>query len=247
MAALCFVLLPPLIVVCSEAFLNPALSIPALPFHHHNLPRIQVLASSVQQGAINGDNGPESNETELLPGSDAWLIAIMNRTSCPPLKEQIKNIRRACTPVIGTNIAYTERPQWKGVVDWEDSNLIYFAFSNEMAVAVQWTNYSEPASIELLTKNEVGEMFEKWVDDPSWQRRYNNVGIDLDIIGATLKGVYLAGNELYVNTWTRLFFDLGEVGWLEVHTSSDVNGYEYCHELFRDKPEVDLIRVCRSF
>jgi len=227
MAALCFVLLPPLIVVCSEAFLNPALSIPALPFHHHNLPRIQVLASSAQQGAINGDNGPESYETELLPFTDAWLIAIMNRTSCPPLKEQIKNIRRACTPVIGTNIAYTERPQWKGVVDWEDSNLIYFAFSNEMAVAVQWTNYSEPASIELLTKNEVGEMFEKWVDDPSWQRRYNNVGIDLDIIGATLKGVYLAGNELYVNTWTRLFFDLGEVGWLEAHASSDVNGYQY--------------------
>ena len=159
----------------------------------------------------------------------------MSRISCPPLKEKIKNIRKACTPVIGTIIEYAETPAFKDVIDWnddwtkttfawEDSNLTYFVFSNEMVLAVQWTDYSGPASIELLTKNEVDERFEKWVDDPSSRRRWKEVVSDLDIIGATLKGVYLADNEFYVNTWTRLFFDLGQVGWLEVHTSSDVTG-----------------------
>lgn len=130
----------------------------------------------------------------------------------------------------------------------------FLGFSNQKVLTIRWVDFQN-TYIKLWTKNEVDEYFAKHLPEGNkrhefedghyyemWRDTVTKNGCGLDIIGATIEGVYLADNESYPNTWTELFFDLGDAGWLNVHCSMDVNGYEFYNEPSNAKPQEELIQ-----
>lgn len=216
---------PSFVAFSVEAFhLIPPLFIHNKVCLHYNEPQRQPLIRFAE-GEDNKRNkqlisGDRFNK--IIDELDVPKVTYMDRTPCLSLEEKIENIRKACTPVLGTKIEHYE---WE--VDpndpSEENGLICFYCSNQMVLVVELVETlqfveTHLARIGLLTGAVVDELFPKERRDSYTQHRIRNDEDSgfFEILGVTIKGVYLVEDEKSVGTWTRLFFDAGKDGLIDV-------------------------------
>jgi len=176
----------------------------------------------------------EDRVTTSIPHDNRTLSRLLADESSIDLENEMANIQVACQLVIGKRIEYYEHCYWTfGDIRWE---IFFVGFPNQKVLTIHWTD-DNFKRIDLNTTREVEYQLAK--DLQRYQPPTREAPDSLKgIVGATLEGVYLAVDESMFGPFTRLFFDLGKSGWLELFQYYG-DPYLTTYELYSEMPGVE--------